>query len=209
MPTPATTHEASTWSELRAACERSARPAGDAALPVHRPRAAVLACSDARVSPARLFDVPAGELFVVRVAGNIATPEAVASLTYAVDVLGADTVVVLGHSHCGAVTAALDPRSDPALGCLVEPIRRALDLAPRCDDLPCAVTQNVAATVAALTADLGPLGAAIRSGRASLHGAVLDLATNTLTDIGPVPVPDQPTPIIQPTPTIPARSTTP
>jgi carbonic anhydrase len=155
----------------------------------------VLTCSDARVSPARLFDLPAGDLFVVRVAGNSATPEAVASLTYAVDELGADTVVVLGHSHCGAVTAALDERHDPALACLVDPIRTALDHGPRCDDLPCAVAHNVSMTVGALVADRGPLGSAIRAGRASVHGAVLDLPSNTLTDIETVPAHDSPNPV--------------
>lgn len=188
MPTPATT----TWSELRGACARAARPPGSL-LPEHRPRAAVLTCSDARVSPARLFDVGEGSLFVVRVAGNIASAEAVASLTYAVDVLGVDTVVVLGHSHCGAVGAAIDHHADPALACLVDPIRATLATDPACGDLPCAVQLNVAATLAALLDDPGPLGGALRSGSAELHGAVLDLVTNTLTDV-PVPHPTATTP---------------
>lgn len=194
MPSPTTT----TWSDLRAASDRVSGPTG-AGIPEHRPRAAVLTCSDARVSPARLFDLPDGSLFVVRVAGNTASPDAVASLTYAVEELGTDTIVVLGHSHCGAVTAAVADRTDPALSCLVDPIRAALDASPDCNDLPCAVERNVAATVAALRDDPGPLGAAVGAGRATVHGAVLDLATFALYDV--------PDPLHQP-PTSPTRSIT-
>jgi carbonic anhydrase len=186
-------YRSETWQQIRAACNRASLERSPE-LPDHRPVVAVLACSDARLSPARLFDLPEGSLFVVRVAGNIATPEAVASLTYAVERLGVDTVVVLGHSHCGAVTAAVSDETDPALACLVDPIRASLAAAPACDDLECAVERNVAATVAALWSDPGPLGTALRSGRTALHGAVLDLATTTLTDL--------------PTPSIPSRSTT-
>ncbi|MFP4512738.1 MAG: carbonic anhydrase [Acidimicrobiales bacterium] len=206
MPSP-TTAPTTTWSDLRAASDRASGPTATA-IPEHRPRAAVLTCSDARVSPARLFDLPDGSLFVVRVAGNTATPEAVASLTYAVEELGTDTIVVLGHSHCGAVTAAVDDRVDPALSCLVDPIRAALDTAPDCTDLPCAVERNVAATVAVLRDDPGPLGAAIGAGRATVHGAVLDLATSALFDV-PDPDPDNPDPdTLHQIPTSPTRSVT-
>jgi carbonic anhydrase len=168
------------WTALEAAHRRAVvdQVGADPAVPPHRPDVAVLACADARVSPARLFDLPAGSLFVVRVAGNIATPEAVASLTYAVEHLGVSTVLVLGHTHCGAVTAALDDAGDPALEPLVAPIRPVL--AGACDDLPCAIPAHVGATVRALAADPGPLGAAVRDGRVSLHGAVVDIADSSL-----------------------------
>jgi carbonic anhydrase len=173
-----------TWTALKAACDVTAEVDE---LPEHRPAAAVLTCSDARISPARRFGLPEGSLFVVRVAGNLATPEAVASLTYAVERLGVETVVVLGHSHCGAVEAAVTPGDDPALACIVDPIRQSLARGPACEDLGCAVERNVANTLAALVADPGPLGDALRDGRASLHGAVLDLVTSSTTDI-PLPV---------------------
>ncbi|MDP6520184.1 MAG: carbonic anhydrase [Planctomycetota bacterium] len=72
------------------------------------PFAVILGCSDSRVPAEIVFDCGLGELFVVRVAGNIAAPSQVASVEYAVKHLGTKLVVVLGHSGCGAVTAALD-----------------------------------------------------------------------------------------------------
>src|SRR3546814_5379395 len=111
-----TTSSPTSWDHL-AGAHRQARPDEGAgtAVPPHRPQVAVLTCSDARVSPDRLFDLPDGALFVVRVAGASATVEAVASLTYAVKHLGVGTVLVLGHTHCGAGTAAVEEVDDPAL----------------------------------------------------------------------------------------------
>lgn len=170
------------WEALAAAHRRARRDVGpDGAVPPHRPQVAALACSDARVSPARMFDLPEGALFVVRVAGASATAEAVASLAYAVDQLGVETVLVLGHTHCGAVTAALDGVEDPALEPLVAPIRPAID--GRCRDLACAVPAHVTATVAALANDPGPLGAALRDGRVTAHGAVVDIVDGSLTHL--------------------------
>lgn len=175
------------WTELEQAHAR-ATPSprgGDGTVPPHRPVAAVLACADARVSPTRLFDLAPGSLFVVRVAGNIATPEAVASLTYAVEHLDVDTVVVLGHTHCGAVTAALQGVEEPALESLLAPIRPG---AEQCDDLACAVPANVEATVTALRRDPGPLGQALRDERVAVHGAVVDIVDDSITHL-PIPQP--------------------
>ena len=72
------------------------------------PAAAVLCCADSRVGPELIFDQPRAALFVCRVAGNIASDEVVGSLEYAVKVLGSKLVVVLGHSQCGAVKAAIE-----------------------------------------------------------------------------------------------------
>jgi carbonic anhydrase len=71
------------------------------------PFAAVLSCSDSRVPVEVVFDQTIGQLFVTRVAGNMVTPEIVASLEYAAAVLGTNTILVMGHSRCGAVTAAI------------------------------------------------------------------------------------------------------
>jgi carbonic anhydrase len=175
------------WQDLAASHERTVGTVPvDGEVPPHRPQVAILTCADARVSPARLFDLPAGSLFVVRVAGNIASAEAVASLTYAVEHLGVTTLVVLGHTHCGAVGAAMEGGTDPALEPLVAPIRPAVVGA--CPDMACAVPANVAATVTALHADPGPLGAALRDGRVAVHGAIVDIADQSLTHL-PVPVP--------------------
>jgi carbonic anhydrase len=78
------------------------------------PFAAILSCSDSRVSPEFLFDQGLGDLFVVRNAGNSADTISVESLQYAVDRLGAHLVMVLGHQKCGAVTAAVDSYPKPA-----------------------------------------------------------------------------------------------
>ena len=68
-----------------------------------QPSVAVVACADSRVPVETLFDAKLGELFVVRVAGNVMTSEAIGSLEYAVAVLGVKQIIVLGHSSCGAV----------------------------------------------------------------------------------------------------------
>lgn len=72
-----------------------------------QPYAAVLSCADSRVSPELMFNTGLDELFVVRVAGNIATTEAIASIEYAVANLNTNLIVVLGHEGCGAVNAAV------------------------------------------------------------------------------------------------------
>lgn len=72
------------------------------------PFAAILSCADSRVPPEILFDQGLGDLFVVRDAGNVATPEEIGSLEYAVAILGSKVLMVLGHQSCGAVTAALE-----------------------------------------------------------------------------------------------------
>lgn len=71
------------------------------------PWAIILSCADSRVVPEMAFDTGLGELFVVRVAGNVANTESVASIEYAVANLGSQVIVVLGHESCGAVTAAM------------------------------------------------------------------------------------------------------
>lgn len=94
--------------------------------PPHRPLAVVVACSDARVPAEAVFDQPPGTLFVVRVAGHVLEPAALASVRFAVEVLGAEAVVVLGHTACGAVRAALSTDPVRGLEAIVEPIRSRL-----------------------------------------------------------------------------------
>ena len=77
------------------------------------PFAGVLSCADSRVPVELVFDQSIGQIFVARVAGNIVTPEIIASLEYAVAVLGIRTLLVLGHTNCGAVKAPLDCRCLP------------------------------------------------------------------------------------------------
>lgn len=94
------------------------------------PFAAVLGCIDSRVPPELVFDQNIGDMFVARVAGNIASPDIVGSLEFATALAGAKLIVVLGHSECGAVKGAID---DAKLGSLtgvlqqIRPSLKALD----------------------------------------------------------------------------------
>lgn len=71
------------------------------------PYAIILSCADSRVVPELAFDAGLGEIFVIRVAGNVANTSSIASIEYAVAHLGTPVIVVLGHQSCGAVTAAV------------------------------------------------------------------------------------------------------
>ena len=91
------------------------------------PVAAVLACADSRVSPQFIFDAHLGDLFTVKVAGNVANQSAIASLEYAVAELDVRLLVVMGHEGCGAVAAALaDGGNSPHLRNLLKMIRPAI-----------------------------------------------------------------------------------
>jgi carbonic anhydrase len=72
-----------------------------------KPYAIILSCADSRIVPELAFDTGLGELFVVRVAGNVANRSSIASIEYAVAHTGSKLIVVLGHQNCGAVTAAI------------------------------------------------------------------------------------------------------
>lgn len=72
-----------------------------------KPFAVILGCADSRVPPEVIFDQAIGELFTVRVAGNVAGPLEMDSIEYGTNVLGAQTILVLGHENCGAVKAVL------------------------------------------------------------------------------------------------------
>lgn len=78
-----------------------------------RPKAIILGCSDARVPVEMIFDQPLGELFVIRVAGNVVAPSQIGSIEFAAEKFGTRLVVVLGHSNCGAVTACVETLMDP------------------------------------------------------------------------------------------------
>ena len=94
------------------------------------PFAAVLSCADSRVPVELVFDQSIGHVFVTRVAGNICTPEIIASLEYGAAVLGTAVIVVLGHSGCGAVSATIAAKSVPGqISALYAPIRPAVERA--------------------------------------------------------------------------------
>src|SRR5262245_60708636 len=97
----------------------------------HQPFAAILSCADARVSPEFVFDQVMGDLFILRVAGNLATPEIIASIEYGVAVLNVRLIMVLGHGACGAVQAS-DQRTSvdkTQISALYAPLRVAVNIA--------------------------------------------------------------------------------
>ncbi len=114
-------------------------------LDVQHPRAAILTCSDSRVGPEIVFDASLGEVFVVRVAGNVLDPVVLGSLEYAVEHLHADLIVVLGHEKCGAIAAATSGEKMPSanLEALVTRIAPALAGLPKGSSALAAVEANV------------------------------------------------------------------
>ena len=79
----------------------------------HQPFAIILGCSDSRVPAEIVFDQGLGDLFVIRVAGNIVAPSQIGSIEYAAEVTGARLVVVMGHSNCGAIEATINQLTQP------------------------------------------------------------------------------------------------
>lgn len=98
-----------------------------------KPFATVLTCSDSRVPPELLFDQCLGDIFVVRVAGNVVDPIALGSIEYAAEHLGSPLVLILGHSKCGAVKATLESKGKPEgnIGAIVKKIMPAVDAAKK------------------------------------------------------------------------------
>jgi carbonic anhydrase len=93
------------------------------------PFASILGCADSRVPAEIVFDQGLGDLFVVRVAGNVASQTAIGSLEFATAVLGSQLIVVLGHSKCGAVQAAIKNEPLPGrIGVFVEEIKPSVEL---------------------------------------------------------------------------------
>lgn len=96
------------------------------ALHGQRPHTIVIACSDSRVIPEQIFDAALGELFVIRVAGNVLDRHQLGSVEYAAAHLGCELVVVLGHTRCGAVAAALSGHGDGFIKFITDEISCAI-----------------------------------------------------------------------------------
>lgn len=143
-----------------------------------KPIAAVLGCADSRVPPEVVFDQGLGDLFVARVAGNVATDDIIASLEYAVAHLGPKLIVVLGHERCGAVGAAMQGgASEGHLDVLLDRIKPAVSAAKqdKGDQLDSAVKRNVANVVSQLKSSNPILAAKVKSGEIRIVGARYDL----------------------------------
>lgn len=92
------------------------------------PFAVIVSCSDSRVPPELIFDQGLGDLFEIRVAGNVIDPVSLGSVEYAAEHLGSQLVVVMGHEKCGAVKATLDGGEAPgSIGSIVEKIKPSVE----------------------------------------------------------------------------------
>lgn len=151
------------------------------------PYAAVLSCADSRIAPEFAFDTGRGDLFVCRVAGNFAGVETIASMEYAVAVLGAPLILVLGHDRCGAVDATLkalkDDKPPPGhIPSLVDAIAPAAKVAMQQggEVLDKAIRQNVIDNVAKLKSTAPILNAAVEQGKLKIAGGIYRLTTGTV-----------------------------
>jgi carbonic anhydrase len=149
-----------------------------------RPFAVILGCSDSRIPPNLVFDTGLGDLFVIRVAGNVTDDIVIGSIEYAVEHLGANLVMVLGHERCGAVEATLnairtDAQTHGHIHSLVEAIEPAIERMPDGpgDDLDDAVRANVRYVVNRLEHCRPILNHAVETGEVIIVGAYYDLET--------------------------------
>jgi carbonic anhydrase len=156
-----------------------------------RPFATILACADSRVAPELIFDQGLGDLFVVRVAGNVVDDAVLASIEYSVIHLGSTLIMALGHERCGAVKAtieALAGRGDPndrdtkigALAALIAPAVRATP-AGVADPLDAAVSLNAANAAGEILARSPPLRTRVVGGSLKIVAARYDLDDGRVT----------------------------
>ncbi len=147
------------------------------------PFAAILSCADSRVPVEIVFDQSIGHVFVTRVAGNITTPEIIASLEYGAAVLGTRLIMVLGHGSCGAVSASISAKAAPGqISALYTRIRPAVDQAGA--DLDGAIRAN-AKIQAALLREASPVIAdLVRQRKLGVVAAYYELASGKVLLLG-------------------------
>jgi carbonic anhydrase len=149
------------------------------------PIAAILSCSDSRVVPELFFDQAPGDLFVVRLAGNFLDDDGLASLEYAVKFLGAPLLVVVGHTNCGAVAAAVKvvmeraelPGHLPDLIKSIEPAVITAHGRHPGDLVAASIEENVKLNVKRMYEDEPILSEALASKKIAAVGGVYDIAT--------------------------------
>ena len=152
------------------------------------PIAAILGCSDSRVVPDLVFDQSPGSLFVVRLAGNFLDDDGFASLEYAVHFLGAPLVMVLGHTNCGAIAAAVKvvmeraelPGHLPELIKSIEPAVIAAHGRHPSDLVAAAIEENVRLNVKRLIDDAPIMSDALAAKKIAVSGGVYDIATGNV-----------------------------
>ena len=153
--------------------------------PSQAPFAAILGCADSRFPAEILFDRGFGDIFVCRVAGNVATPEEIGSLEFGTLVLGAKVILVLGHERCGAVKAAIEGGALPGhIGSLTEAIKPAVESSKNQpgDKVENAVKANVRLQANRLKAS-PVINQLIEEGKLKIVGGYYDLDTGKVTII--------------------------
>jgi carbonic anhydrase len=154
-----------------------------------RPFATVLGCSDSRVPIEIVFNQGLGELFVIRVAGNILNDHVIGSVEYAIETFGCALVMVLGHSNCGAVTAAVDAvvhqrRAPARIATIVDAIRPNVEIVRNEPDLlEAAIAQNVHSVTATLQQTQPLITAARKAGLLAVVGAEYHLSTGNVSTL--------------------------
>jgi carbonic anhydrase len=147
------------------------------------PFAAILSCADSRVPVELVFDQSLGHIFVTRVAGNIVTPEIIASLEYGAAVLGTKVILVMGHAGCGAVKATIQGKDVPGqISALFPHIQPAVDQAgPNLE----AATKANAKIQAALLREASPVIAGlVKDARLKVVSGYYDLGTGAVALLG-------------------------
>jgi carbonic anhydrase len=144
------------------------------------PFAAVLSCADSRVPPEMVFDQSIGRIFVARVAGNIVTPEIIGSLEYGAAVLGTKVILVMGHSHCGAVKATIQGKEVPGqISSLFPHIQPAVDQAGH--DLEAAAKANAKIQATLLRQSSTVISGMVKSGSVKVVAGYYDLGSGSVT----------------------------
>ncbi len=142
------------------------------------PYAIILSCADSRVAPELTFDTGVGEIFVLRVAGNVANPSTIASIEYAVAHLGTKLIVVMGHESCGAVGAAVQGGDNgPNLNTLVSYITPAVESEGKDAPLEQIVNKNAENSAATLVSQSDIISNAVKSDGVEIVTAYYSLQT--------------------------------
>jgi carbonic anhydrase len=148
------------------------------------PVVTILSCADSRVPPELVFDQGIGDLFDVRIAGNIVTPESLGSVEYAAALLHTPLILVLGHERCGAVTAAVQKAPLPSkIGTFVQAIAPAMTKVKKrsLDPVEDLVVANIQYQVEKLRRDSTLLSQLEQSGKLKIVGGRYDLDTGKVT----------------------------
>jgi carbonic anhydrase len=144
------------------------------------PFAAVLSCADSRVPVELVFDQTIGRLFVTRVAGNLVTSEIIGSLEYGVAALGVKVLLVLGHTSCGAVKAAMKAEAAPGqISALYPHLRRAVEQSG--GNVEQAIKANAQIQAELLRTSSPVIRDAMKAGKLKVEAGVYDLGSGKVT----------------------------